>query len=284
MKSKQYNFIFIIFILFISSCVRQHLSVDDDPKKGYQILQGKFQDIRDAISDALYQHYPGVFINTTARKIPGFSWIDPAENKSRIAFHEVKGENEVKEEISGYIYILHTKLPQRIVTSLQKRIEKSIENYGISKAYVKNYSIIEEASEVIGEKDEKDQAIVIPTSVLGDVKDTTTQILQNTLENELKSNFRLISQEIFEKAQAKAFEELDYDECTEDQCIMLIQEMLQVENVFHLQIVTEEKDTQLSLSWRTLDENIKQAVICMGCSTIKLNKKIIELTVKLLKN
>ena len=101
---------------------------------------------------------------------------------------------------------------------------------------------------------ERPQAIVIPISSLGAVTKTQKQILQNTLEDNLKSHFTLISQELFEQAQEKAFEELDYEECTEDQCIMLIQEMLQAENAFHLQVIRDGKDTQLSLSWRTLDE------------------------------
>ena len=45
------------------------------------------------------------------------------------------------------------------------------------------------------------------------------------------------------------FEEIELEECTEDQCIMMIQEMLQVENVFHLQVIGEGSDTQLSLGW-----------------------------------
>ena len=65
----------------------------------------------------------------------------------------------------------------------------------------------------------------------------------------------------------KAFEELDYEECTEDQCIMLIQEMLQVENVFHLQIIVEGKDSQLSLSYRNLYEKMKVTDVCLGCGT-----------------
>ena len=81
---------------------------------------------------------------------------------------------------------------------------------------------------------ERPLTIVIPISSLGAVTKSQKQILQNTLENNLKSYFTLISQELFEQAQEKAFEELDYEECTEDQCIMLIQEMLQVENAFQL--------------------------------------------------
>ena len=91
----------------------------------------------------------------------------------------------------------------------------------------------------------------------------------------------LISQERFEEAQEKAFEELDYEECTEDQCIMMIQEMLQVENVFHLEVIGEGSDTQLSLSWRTLDEKKKETDYCEGCKTKELNEKVDGLVDKL---
>ena len=128
---------------------------------------------------------------------------------------------------------------------------------------------------------ERPQAIVIPISSLGAVTKSQKQILQNTLEDNLKSYFTLISQELFEQAQEKAFEELDYEECTEDQCIMLIQEMLQVENVFHLQVLGEGDDTQLSLSWKTLDEKKKETDVCIGCGTFQLNEKVGGLVGKL---
>ena len=134
------------------------------------------------------------------------------------------------------------------------------------------------------EPQEKPQGIVIPVSSLGDVSETRQQILQNSLEDELKEHFTLISQERFEEAQEKAFEELDYEECTEDQCIMLIQEMLQVENVFHLQVIGEGSNTQLSLSWRTLDVNKKETDTCLDCDTFDLDKKIMGIVDRLLFN
>ena len=42
---------------------------------------------------------------------------------------------------------------------------------------------------------------------LGDVSETRQQILQNSLEDELKEHFTLISQERFEEVQGKAFEQ-----------------------------------------------------------------------------
>ena len=138
---------------------------------------------------------------------------------------------------------------------------------------------VEEPEEEVEEG--KPQSIVVPISSLGDVSETRKQILQNTLEDELKTHFRLISQEKFEEAQEKAFQELDYEECTEDRCIILIQEMLQVEIVFHLQVIGEGEDTQLSLSWRTLDEKRKETDVCMGCGTFQLNDKVGGLVEKL---
>ena len=134
---------------------------------------------------------------------------------------------------------------------------------------------------LFGQSSERPETIVIPVYSLGEVSEVRKQILQNTLEDELKSHFRLISQERFEEVQEKVFEELEYDECTEEQCIVMIQEMLQVENVFHLQILGEGEDTQLSLSWRTLDEKRKETDYCEGCKTKELNKKVGSLVEKL---
>ena len=138
---------------------------------------------------------------------------------------------------------------------------------------------VEEPEEEVEEG--KPQSIVIPISSLGEVSEVRKQILQNTLEDELKSHFRLISQEKYEEVLEKVFEELDYKECNEDQCIVMIQEMLQVENVFHLQVIGEGSDTQLSLSWRTLDEKRKETDVCMGCGTFQLNEKVGGLVEKL---
>ena len=98
---------------------------------------------------------------------------------------------------------------------------------------------------------ERPETIVIPVSSLGDVSDTRKQILQNTLTDELKEYFRIVPQEKYEQVLEQVFQELDYQECSEDVCIIRVQEMLQVENVFHLQVIGEGDDTQLSLSWRT---------------------------------
>ena len=126
---------------------------------------------------------------------------------------------------------------------------------------------------------ERPETIVIPVGTLGDISASRKQIIQNTLSQELTKYFRLVPQDKFEEAQDQAFEELEYEECTEDQCIMMIQEILQVENVFSLQLVAEDGDTQLSLTWVGLDEKKVLTDFCEECKTKELNSKI-ELLVK----
>ena len=77
------------------------------------------------------------------------------------------------------------------------------------------------------------------------------------------------------------FQELEYEECSEDTCIMRVQELLQVENVFHLQVIGEGKDSQLNLTWRTLDEKKNEEDYCEECGTRELRKMIGGLVEKL---
>ena len=128
---------------------------------------------------------------------------------------------------------------------------------------------------------ERPETIIIPVSSLGDVPEVRKQILQNTLTDELKKHFRIVPQEKYEQVLEQVFEELEYEECTEDQCIMRVQEMLQVENVFNLQVLGEDKDTQLNLTWRTLDEKKNETDVCLGCGTFQLNDKVRGLVEKL---
>ena len=116
---------------------------------------------------------------------------------------------------------------------------------------------------------------------MGDVSDTRKQILENTLTNELKKHFRIVPQEKYEQVLEQVFEELEYEECSEDTCIMRVQEMLQVENVFNLQVIGEGKDSQLNLKWITLDEKKNETDYCEGCNTKKLNDKVRVLVEKL---
>jgi hypothetical protein len=136
-------------------------------------------------------------------------------------------------------------------------------------------------SSPVNGQSERPETIIVPVTSLGDVSDIRKQILQNTLEDELKSYFRLVPQEKYEEVLEQVFEELEYEECSEDTCIMRVQEMLQVENVFLLQVIGEGKDTQLSLGWRTLDEKRKEEEFCRSCGTYELREMIGGLVEKL---
>ena len=136
------------------------------------------------------------------------------------------------------------------------------------------------SSPVIGQS-ERPETIIIPVSSLGNVPEVRKQILQNTLTDELKKHFRIVPQEKYEQVLEQVFQELEYEECSEDTCIMRVQEMLQVENVFNLQIIGEGKDSQLNLKWITLDEKKNETDYCEGCNTKKLNDKVRGLVEKL---
>ena len=141
-------------------------------------------------------------------------------------------------------------------------------------------SILLLSSPLFGQS-ERPETIIIPVSSMGDVSEVRKQILQNTLTNELKKHFRIVPQEKYEQVLEQVFEELEYEECSEDTCIMRVQEMLQVENVFNLQVLGEDKDTQLNLTWRTLDEKKNETDVCLGCGTFQLNDKVKGLVEKL---
>ena len=101
---------------------------------------------------------------------------------------------------------------------------------------------------------QKPAAIIAPIVVIGEISTARKKILQNTLHESLSGEFRIVSEERFEKAQEQAFQELDDEECTEDPCIRLIQEMLQVEHLFQLEVIQEGRIIQfnLKLNWMIL--------------------------------
>jgi len=132
---------------------------------------------------------------------------------------------------------------------------------------------------VIGQS-EKPQTIIVPTGSLGEISEIRKKMLEKTLESKLDDYFAIVPKELFEEAQEQAFEELDYDECTEDQCIRMIQELLQVENAFKMDLMYEEGDTQISITWNDQD----QKRVDEGCKTKKLRLMIGGLVEKLVGN
>ena len=109
-------------------------------------------------------------------------------------------------------------------------------------------------------------------------------ILEKTLESKLDDYFSIVSKDLFEQAQEKAFEELEYEECTEEQCIVKIQELLQVENAFKLLLIRDNNDTQISLTWNNLDEKKVEGFYCENYNTKRLRESIEGIVEKLISN
>ena len=127
----------------------------------------------------------------------------------------------------------------------------------------------------------KPQTIIVPTGSLGEMSEARIKILEKTLESKLDDYFAIVPKELFEEAQEQAFEELDYDECTEDQCIMKIKELLQVENAFKMDLIIDEGDTQISITWNDQDQKRVEEDYCEGCKTKELRNMIGGLVKKL---
>ena len=85
---------------------------------------------------------------------------------------------------------------------------------------------------------EKPQTIIIPTGSVGKMSKSRIKILEKTLESKLGEYFAIVTKEDFEEAKEAAFEELDFEMCTTEQCILIIKEKLQVKNDFAMELIT----------------------------------------------
>jgi len=106
-------------------------------------------------------------------------------------------------------------------------------------------------------------------------------ILEKTLESKLDDYFAIVPKELFEEAQEQAFQEMDADECTEDQCILMIKEILQIENAFKMDLMSEDGDTHISITWNDLNQKRVEEEYCEGCKTKELRNMIGGLVKKL---
>ncbi len=118
--------------------------------------------------------------------------------------------------------------------------------------------------------------------VFGEISEMEQRIYFNTLQESLSINYALVSQKLFEQAQEQAFNELDFEECTEEQCFALIQELLQVENLFLFQIVREDTFSQLTLAHIDLDnQRTVRTAFCEDCRIGQINRQIDDLVRKI---
>ena len=75
------------------------------------------------------------------------------------------------------------------------------------------------------------------------------EVIKSLISGSALSNFTIINAcAVTQEAEKKVWDEMDVDECTVERCIAMIQEILQVPNAFHLFLMVEEGETQISLT------------------------------------
>lgn len=126
------------------------------------------------------------------------------------------------------------------------------------------------------------EAALSPISALGNISEIQKGFIFNRLEARLSKHFKITPQSRFKQAQDQAFQELDLEQCTEEQCIRKIQETLQVESLFVLQILRENNYTQLTLSLIELESKKTADRLCEQCDVKELIEKVEELVDELL--
>jgi hypothetical protein len=114
------------------------------------------------------------------------------------------------------------------------------------------------SSPVIGQSG-KPLGVIFPPTIMGNVSDSLKQILLNTLDDELSQYF-------------------DVSPTTN----VSSQDLPVVSEVFQLQIVEEDGDTQLSMRWTSGKERKVETILCGGCKTIELNGKLVGLVDKMI--
>ena len=118
-------------------------------------------------------------------------------------------------------------------------------------------SILLLSSPVIGQSG-KPLGVVLPPTVMGNVSNSRKQILLNTLDDELSQYFDVSPPTNVSSGDLPV-----------------------VSDVFQLQIIEEDGDTQLSVRWMSGNERKVETILCGGCKTIELNGKLEGLVGKL---
>ena len=130
---------------------------------------------------------------------------------------------------------------------------------------------------------EKVMEAFTPMGTLGESTEMGKQIICNSLQESLSTHYALASHKDFETALTQVFERLDFDERTEDQCFALIQQIIQADNLFFLNMTREGSFTQHSLTRIDLDsQRLVRTAFCQDCSIGELNIMVEELGMKLI--
>ena len=142
--------------------------------------------------------------------------------------------------------------------------------------------VIAQATSLMGSNvtfaQEKQTAALAPMGALGELGEIEQRIIFNSLQESLSKYYTLSSQKMYEKAEEEAFQVMDSDECTEEQCIAIIQELLQVEYFFMFEILQTGNFQQMKITRIDIDSkrDVRTAT-CEDCNISKTNSKVDDL-------
>ncbi len=117
----------------------------------------------------------------------------------------------------------------------------------------------------------KERVALLPVSSLG-MSPVQTQVLFNQLQERLSRQFLLVPQAEVESAFEDAIQSLPGEACTEENCLARVQETLNVNRIFSLQLLQDQESalTQVSLSLIQGKQRVVKNENCVGCGLPKL--------------
>jgi hypothetical protein len=124
---------------------------------------------------------------------------------------------------------------------------------------------------------EAPSAAIASVGVVGEISESRRVILYNQLQASLSQSYRLTPREAFEEAEQRAFRELKFHECVLEPCLRKVQDFLQTERLFFLQVVREDELTQLTLTLIRPSDKIVRAYNCQACEIAHLGGKVAAL-------
>ena len=126
-------------------------------------------------------------------------------------------------------------------------------------------------------------AALLPLSSMG-MEPAQSQILFNQLLARLSEDYALVSQAEVDDALQKAFSTLKGEQCTEENCLVLLQEYLRLDLVFNLQIILDRQTrlTQLTLTAINQKRRFIKTEKCDGCDLNGLLNSLDRVTDRLL--
>ena len=111
-----------------------------------------------------------------------------------------------------------------------------------------------------------------------------SQIIFNQLQERLSAEYALVSQAEVEEAFEKAVKALPGEQCTEENCLVLVQEYLKLNLVFNLQLIRDQESSLTQLTLRAVSDKRRfiKTENCEGCNLNELRDSLEKLTERLM--